>query len=300
MNEAIDLTLLPPPEIIESLDFERIYATKKARFLSLYPEDEREVMAARLEIEGEPIVIVLQEIAYAELIIRARINDAARSNLLAFAAAGDLDHLGAFYGMVRMAKEGDTRFRKRIGVQIAALAGNGTQERYVSIAMTAHDAVIDAAVLSNAPGTVDVALWIADLPEDAPLPANTDYAAANAAHHAEVMATVSAALAANRMLGIPLNVYEANPHVVDVSAVIYREPTAPVTLAADLAKRLPALIAEHAQLGRDMPLSRIVSWLHVTGVSRVGIVAPTADVTIPQDGYAAPGNIDITDGGLAW
>ncbi|MDR2164663.1 MAG: baseplate J/gp47 family protein [Zoogloeaceae bacterium] len=300
MSDPIDLTLLPPPDIIESLDFERIYAARQAHFLSLYPEEERETMAARLEIEGEPIVIVLQEISYAELILRARINDAARSNLLAFAAGGDLDQLAAFYGVTRMANETDARLRRRTGVQIAAIAGNGTRERYVSIALAAHPSVIDAAVLSNAPGTVDVALWIADLPKDAPLPPNTEWGAANAAHHAEVAAVVEAALDQHRMLGVPLVVYEAAPCAVDVLAVVVREANAPVTLAADLSERLPALIAEHAQLGRDVARSRILSWLHVAGVSRVELITPNADLIIPADGYAAPGAIQIADGGLSW
>jgi phage-related baseplate assembly protein len=173
MAAPIDLTLQPPPDIIESLDFERIYAARKAHFFSLYPEEERAAMASCLAIEGEPIVIVLQEISYAGLILRARINDAARSNLLAFATGGDLDQLAAFYGVKRMANETDTRFQRRVGVQIA---GNGTRERYVSVALTAHGAVVDAAVLSNAPSTVNVALWISYLQKDAPLPPNTDYA----------------------------------------------------------------------------------------------------------------------------
>ncbi|MDR3353218.1 MAG: baseplate J/gp47 family protein [Zoogloeaceae bacterium] len=300
MTDAIDLALLPPPDIIESLDFERIYAARKAHFLSLYPEDERETFASRLEIEGEPIVIVLQEIAYAELILRARINDAARSNLLAFATGGDLDQLAAFYGLTRMANETDARFRKRVGVQIAAIAGNGTRERYVSVALVAHPSVIDAAVLSRQPGVVDVALWIADLPADAPLPPNTEWPAANVAHHAAVAAVVEAALDQHRMLGVPLVVYEAAPCAVDVLAVVVREATAPVTLTADLSERLPALIAEHAQLGRDVARSRILSWLHVAGVSRVELITPNTDLIIPADGYAAPGAIQIADGGLSW
>jgi phage-related baseplate assembly protein len=299
---AIDLSLLPPPEIIESLDFEIILAARVAHFLSLYPEDERPEMAARLNIEGEPILIVLQEIAYAELILRARINDAARSNLLAFAGGGDLDQLGAFYGLERLAGESDTRFRRRIGAQIAAIAGNGTRERYVSLALAAHPAVIDAAVLSRAPGSVDVALWIAHLPEDTPLPPNTDYPAANAAHHAAVLTAVENAFAADdaRMLGVPLAIYEAQPFPVDVSATVVREAAAPVNLVAGLAARLPALIAAHAQLGHDLSISRLLSWLHVAGVSRVELTTPAADLTIPADGYAVPGVIQLSDGGVAW
>ncbi|GHU28679.1 baseplate assembly protein [Betaproteobacteria bacterium] len=302
MSAIIDLDLLPPPDIIESLDFERAYAARKARFLSLYPEDEIADMAAKLEIEGEPIVIVLQESAYAELIIRARVNDAARSNLLAFALGGDLDQLGAFYGVERMPNENNARFRRRIQAQIAAIAGNGTRERYVAVALEAHAAVKNAAVLSRAPGSVDVALWIVDLDEFLPLPPNTDYPAANAGHHAAVLAVVQAAFdaAGGRMLGVPLTVYEAVPVPVAVAATIYREASAPANLVATLQASLPAALAAHAELGRDLPLSRLMAWLHAAGVSRVELTAPAADVIIPADGYAAPAQITLSDGGLAW
>lgn len=299
MPEPIDLSLLPPPEVIESLDYERILDARKARFLSMYPEEERAQMAARLEIESEPILIVLQEVSYADFIIRARINDAARSNLIAFAERGDLDHRGAFYGVTRLPGELDSRFRRRIGIQIAAIAGNGTAERYISVAMAAHGAVIDAAVHSRQAGSVDVALWIADI-DEAALPANADQAAANAAHRQAVLKTVEAALAAKHMSGVPVSVYEAMPHPVNVTATIVREASAPVTLADDLAARLPVRLAAHAQLGRNVSRSALISWLHVSGVSRAELITPTDDIMIPDDGYAAPGDITITDGGLAW
>jgi phage-related baseplate assembly protein len=300
--DAIDISLLPPPDIIESLDYEVILAERKAHFLSLYPEEERADMAARLTIEGEPILIVLQEIAYVILILNARINEAARSNLIAFATGGDLDHRALFYGLTRLPNESDARFRKRILVHIAAINGNGTDERYISRALAADPAVIDAAVSSQQPNSVDVALWIADLPEDASLPPGIDYAMANAAHHAAVLDKVKTAFAAPGavMLGLSVTVYEARPQPVDVAAVVVRESSAPVDLVADLAARLPALIRAHAELGRDVSRSRLLSWLHVAGVSRVEMARPEADVPIPADGYAVPGDVTLTDGGLAW
>jgi phage-related baseplate assembly protein len=304
---AINLSLLPPPDIIESLDFELIYAARCAYFLSLYPEDERAEMAARLEIEGEPIVIVLQAVAYAELILRARINDAARSNLLAFATGGDLDQLGAFYDVARMTSPGgafetDARFRRRIQIQIAALAGNGTREVYIGNALKADEAVKDAAVLSPLSGHVEVALWISDYPEDRPLPPGTDYDQTNALHHAQVLDRVREAFAGDdaRLLGIPLTVYEAAPVPVSLTATLYREASAPAHLVADIAAHLPVALAAHAELGRDVARSLVMSWLHVVGISRVELATPAADIVIPADGYAVAGTLQLIDGGTAW
>jgi phage-related baseplate assembly protein len=103
-----------------------------------------------------------------------------------------------------------------------------------------------------------------------------------------------------RMIGVALRVYEAVQCPIDVTAVIFREESAPLNLAETLSARVPRLIAQHAQLGRDVSRSLVISWLQVTGVSRVELVAPGDDLTIPPDGYATPGNIALTDGGLAW
>jgi phage-related baseplate assembly protein len=299
---ALDLSLLPPPDVIKTLDYERILAARKARFLSLCPEEERADWAARLEIEGEPVLIVLQETSYAILIIDGQYNDAARSNLLPFATGGDLDNLGAFYGVLRMPGESDARFRRRIGVHIAAINGNGTDETYIARALAVDLAVKDAAVISPKAGEVTVALWISDLAVDATRPPNTSYDEANAARHAAVLAQVEAVFAAKdgSMLGVPIRVYEAVPRAVNIAAVIFREPSAPVHLVEELSARLPDLIRAHAELGRDVSRSRILSWLHVEGVSRVELHVPSIDAPIPADGYAAPGDIDLIDGGLSW
>ena len=93
---AINLDRLPPPIIIEQPDFESIFAARKARLIELAPH-----LAPALELESEPLVKLLQEDSYRELILRAAVQDAGAGNLLAFAAGAVLDHLAAFYGVAR-------------------------------------------------------------------------------------------------------------------------------------------------------------------------------------------------------
>lgn len=42
---VIDLSQLPAPDVVETLDFEAILAERKATLISLYPEDEQEAIA---------------------------------------------------------------------------------------------------------------------------------------------------------------------------------------------------------------------------------------------------------------
>ena len=52
---AIDLSLLPAPQIVEQIDFEQILAERKTYAISLWPAEEQAGIAARLEMEAEPL-----------------------------------------------------------------------------------------------------------------------------------------------------------------------------------------------------------------------------------------------------
>lgn len=49
---AIDLSLLPAPQIVEQIDYEQILAERKAYAISLWPVEEQPKIAARLEVGG--------------------------------------------------------------------------------------------------------------------------------------------------------------------------------------------------------------------------------------------------------
>lgn len=74
-----------------------------AVFISgVYPEDQQEAVARTLTLESEPLVKLLEENAYRELIWRQRVNEAARAVMLACAAGNDLDVIGANYNTTRL------------------------------------------------------------------------------------------------------------------------------------------------------------------------------------------------------
>lgn len=95
MATLTDLSKLPAPDIIESLDFEALFTRRKEKFISLYPAEQQSEVAKTLQYESEPIVKLLQESAYYELILRQRINEASHALMIAHARGNDLDNLGA-------------------------------------------------------------------------------------------------------------------------------------------------------------------------------------------------------------
>jgi phage-related baseplate assembly protein len=75
---------------------------RKTRLIAAMPADIRDQVSATLELETEPLTIELQENAYTEMILRQRINEAAKSNLLAYAEKEDLDNKAADYDVARL------------------------------------------------------------------------------------------------------------------------------------------------------------------------------------------------------
>ncbi|MGQ7242823.1 baseplate assembly protein [Salinicola sp. V024] len=173
MTTAIDLSQLPAPDVIETIDFETLLAERKSRLVALYAADERADLAARLELESEPLNKLLQENAYREIVFRQRINEAARANMLAFARASDLDQLGANFDAERLVidagdpdavppvsatLESDTEFRSRIQLAFESLSVAGPVGAYEFQARAAHADVLDVSVESPEP--VDVIVTI--------------------------------------------------------------------------------------------------------------------------------------------
>ena len=277
-----DLATLPAPQINEPLDFEQILAGLKADILARAPE-----LAEVLALESDPIVKLLEACAYRELLYRARVNDAARAHLLAFATGGDLDHLAAQYGVTRQAGEADDRLRTRLQLRIAALAGQGTREHYEFHALTASPLVRAVRASQAAPGSVLVMLWV------------TDQAQAQA-----VRQLVSEALNADnaRMLGVPVNVAVAVPRTIDITARITRTRTAPAGLLQQLQARLQAAFAGMASLEGSVARSYITTLLHVDGVHAVDYpdnTRPAPITPIAAGEFPALGAVDLIDAGVA-
>ena len=270
---SIDLSKLPAPEVIEPLDYEAILAQLQDDFAQRWPDYSRE--------PHDPITKALEVAAYRELILRARINDAARANLLAFAVGGDLDQLGAFYGVERLEGEPDEDLRRRIQLRITGW-GAGNTDYYRYHALSADPRVVDAWVDTPEPGCVRVAV----LPQDG---------------DESVVEVVRTALNRDevRLISDRLDVVIARAVPVTVHARLYLRADAPdVIAAAELALR--EAFAQTAGLGWDVATSWLVAQLHVPGIKRVELIAPTDDISIDNDAYAVLADVRIEHGGIEW
>jgi phage-related baseplate assembly protein len=145
----IDLSALPPPSVIETLNFEAVLAALKADLATRAPD-----LAAVLDLESEPLVKLLQVVAYRELVLRARINNAARANMMAYAVGADLDNLVANLGVTRLEGEGDTALRARSVLAPEGWSVAGPKGAYLFHGLSAHPDVADVEVTSPEPAQV--------------------------------------------------------------------------------------------------------------------------------------------------
>lgn len=284
---AIDLSRLPPPEVVETLNYETVLAALKAdlitRMQTLDPATDIETILA---LESEPLTILLEVCAYRETVIRARVNDGARAVLLAFASGADLEHLAALFGVTRAiitpadplanppvleVLEADDRLRQRVQLALEGFTTAGSVGAYTYHALSASPLVKDVAIASATPGTVDVTVLST---------------AGDGTPSAGLLSTVAAALNAEtvRPLCDTVNVQAATivEYAITAALTLAEGPDSAVVLAAAEASAAAYAAAQHA-LGQSIYLSAVYAALHVTGVLHVALSAPVADIAIDPD-----------------
>jgi len=297
---TIDLSQLPAPDVVEALDYETLLAERKATLISLYPADQQAAIARTLTLESEPIVKLLQENAYREIILRQRVNEAARANMVAFATGGDLDQLGVNNGVLRLTitpaddaaipplpavMESDDDFRLRVAGAFEGLSVAGPTGAYECHAKSADGRVADASAISPSPAVVTVTVLSREGNGTAP---------------ADLLAVVDAALNDENVRPVADRVTVQSAAIVDyrvdATLFIYPGPEAePIRVAAEA--RLAAFVSAQRRLGRDIRQSALYAALHVEGVQRVQLNAPAQDVVLDktQAGYCT--GYTITFGG---
>lgn len=270
---------LPPPQIVETLSYAAIKEALLADFLQRCPE-----FTALLE--SDPVVKLLEVAAYRELLLRQRVNQAARANLLAFATGADLDHLALFYGVERLDGEADAAFRLRVRDHIIGFSVGGTPASYRYQALSAHGDIEDVSVASPTAGLVAVAVL-------ARASATADAAA--------LVAAVTARLndSSVRILTDTIAVTMATPLPVSIAARVWLRPDAPDSRLGELEAALRTSFAAERRLGRDVTRSWCIAQLQRAGVYRVELDQPETDVVVAPAECAELAGVSLALAGRA-
>jgi len=276
MSSLIDMSQLAAPVVVEALDYETILSAILADLVQRDP-------SLTALIESDPAYKLLEVCAYREQLIRQRVNDAARSVMLAYAVGSDLDHLSALYGVERLlvdpgdpeavppidpTYESDTRLRLRTQMAPESWTTAGSRESYIFHAMSASALIKDVAVESPTPGEVLVTV-LSESGDGTP--------------DAAMLSAVDTALSAETVRplcdAVAVQAPQIIPYSITAELTLYVGPdTETVSQAALLAAQ--NYTANQHRLGMDVTLSGIYAALHQPGVQRVSLLAPLADLPV--------------------
>lgn len=301
MTTPIDLSRLPAPDVVETLDYETVLARRKARYIGLFPPSQQAGVARALELESEPALKLLQENAYLELALRQRINDAARARMLAYARGKDLEHVAANYNVKRLevvpadpstvpptpaVMEEDDSLTERTQLAFEGLSTAGPREGYKFHARSADGRIAD--VRATSPEPCEVVLTVLGIEGDGSV-------------GQDVLANVEAALSDEdvRPLADRLTVQSARITRYAIDATVYTKTTGPERelVLAESRRRADAYRKASRRLGRDIDRSAISNALFAEGVSRVELRQPAEDVELDETQAAFCSGVSIVDGG---
>ncbi|KVO94515.1 baseplate assembly protein [Burkholderia ubonensis] len=295
----IDLSQLPSPDVVETIDYETLLAERKARLVSLYPVAEQAEIAATLALESEPMVKLLQENAYRELVLRQRVNDAARAVMLAYARGDDLDHLAALFGIRRltitpadpehdvaavMESDSDLRARTQLAPQSFSVAG--PEGAYVSHARNADGRVLDASAVSPAPCEVLVTVLARD---------------GDGTADQKLVDAVTAALQADDVRPltdkVTVRAAEILRYAIRARLVFFAGPDRAVALA-QANKAMKKYADDMHRLGMEVTLDGIYAAARAAGVQKVILESPLAGIPATKQQAPYCTGIELIDGGV--
>ena len=281
---GVDLSTVAFPGVVETLDFETVLANWLATFQTFAANAGIDYTAI---LESDPAYKLLEAGAYQEIILRQRINDAAKGVLIAYAAGPDLDNLAALMDVERFiltpanpalgiaeVDESDAALRQRVVLAPQGFSVAGPEGAYVFFAKSADPSIQDVSVATPAPGTVVITVL-----------GN----AATGIPTAGALAAVTAKLSASTIRPLTDNVVVQAATIIDyaLAAAITFVPgydQASVLAAAQAGAQ--AYQAANFGLGQAHTLAGLTAALFVPGVKNITITSPGAD-QVPTMAQAA-------------
>lgn len=280
---TLDLSRLPLPHAVVAPAFEQLLAARLADLRSRAPDIDA-------LLESDPAVKLQEVDAYRELLVLARIDDAVRATMLAFAVGADLDHLAAIHGLSRLVidaeaqppiYETDAQLRHRVLLAPEALAAAGPHAAWVAHALAAHAGVRAVDVWSPVPGQVSVAVQ-AHGGDGAPSPELVERVRAHLSQpHIKPLTDI---LSVKPVLNIPYAIaVEVFVLPGPAPELVRREVAASLSAMAD-ARRLPA---------RDVPVSAVIAAATTGAVDRVVVTSPAGDIARGHGEVAVCTAVDV-------
>ena len=258
----MNLSDLETPQIIEELSLNEILEQMRNKLIEIDCE-----FSAYLE--SDPLIKLMEIAAYRELLLRQRINQAAKANLLAFATGSDLNNLAAFYGIRRSENETDDELRTRTQAKIEGWSSAGSREAYKFHALNSDSRVKEANADSPEPGLVRISILSKEN---------------NGVVSKDLLEAVNNHMQRDdiRMLTDTVQVVPCNLIDVDVRAKITLMSSTPTDFLSTMKLSFSNAFSKIAGLGVSISRSWIISNLFLDGVKDVQLLSPISDVEVSE------------------
>jgi phage-related baseplate assembly protein len=286
-SQTLDLSRYSAPLAIQGIDFEVIMAERKARLVELL--DEADIGFDVESLLTDPAIIVERADAFRELLAYARINDAVKSGLIAFATKSDLDHLGLTSSLhlpvshrdlmlrrtIVPASEGaaavmerDEEYRRRLLLAPEAYATAGTEGGLLFHALSSDVGVLNADLWVASDDSVQIAIQARDGGAEASAPLVDKVRAHMTRKDVKPFTDV-------------LSVSSVTRHDYTIAVTVFVRPGPdPASVRSTAEDSLAAMAAARRVPARDVPLSAIIAAATVGPVDRVVVDAPFSDVVM--------------------
>lgn len=287
---VIDISQLTAPEVVESLDFETIFDSMLADLL------QRDETFTAL-VESDPAYKILEVCAYRELLIRQRVNEAAKAVMLAYATGADLDQLGANVGVQRLVitpadettvpptpavMESDADFRARIQLSPEGYTTAGSEGSYVFHGLGASSDVKDVQAISTDPGKVTV--YVLSRTGDGTAP-QTTIDAVTSTLNGETIRPMT-----DQVTVLSANIVE---YTIEAVLTLFPGPDSSVVLQSAI-DAVTTYAETQRRIGYDVPLSGLYRALHQPGVQNVTLISPAASLVLGDGQASFCTNINVT------
>lgn len=281
---AVDLSQLAAPNVIEEISYEVILTALKGDFVA-------RLAAAGVDydvqgLESDPGIKVLEVADYREVILRARVNSAARAVMLAYAHGTDLEHLAVYYGVSRnvvtpadgetpAVMEDDESLRRRVQLAPEAFTTAGSEGAYQFHTYGVDASIKDVAVLT--PNQGDGQVHVLPLVK-----------AGNGVPSSQLIERVRTRLFAKDVKPltdiITVRVPVVTNFTVSATLMVADGPDKSVITANARAAALTYMATRH-KIGIGVKRAGLIAALKVAGVEDLTL-SPAANIDVPDDGVA--------------
>jgi phage-related baseplate assembly protein len=283
MSGTLDLSQLPAPVVVETLDFDTTLAQRQEMLIALFPADMQDSVRRTLKLISDPSEKLLEFSTYLENLVRQRINEAALSTMLAYAENGDLDNLAANYNVKRLTitpeddtttpptpavMESDDALRLRVQASMETLSVAGPTGAYEEFAREASGKVADAKAFSPSPACVTVTVLSTD---------------GDGTADSALLDIVSQALndEDKRPVADRLTVQTAQIVTYQIDAVLVMDDSPQAEMIRQAAEdRANDYATQQHRIGKTVYREKIVGILNSEGVDNIILNLPAEDIVI--------------------